>query len=171
MPSSSSIRTPKLQLTAKQPSTGECWIPPKKKIPHVQGQSPSKTVEGTESCLELNPTPTREARRAQTKPCVHQDPENPGFPYPPAFCSSPPWGRGGGCPFPNSLFVSTCVSSNNSFLSVSPLLSPRRDPLSYNGESSLTSLQMSIFSLYPHKAERKERRSFFLFLLRILIPS
>ena len=27
---SSSARTPKLQLTAELPSTGECWIPPKK---------------------------------------------------------------------------------------------------------------------------------------------
>ena len=31
---SSSARTPKLQLTAEQPSTGECWIPPKKDTPH-----------------------------------------------------------------------------------------------------------------------------------------
>ena len=38
--SSSPGRTPKLQLAAEQPSTGECCIPPKKKkkIPHVQGQ-------------------------------------------------------------------------------------------------------------------------------------
>ena len=27
---SSSARTPKLQLAAEQPLTGECWIPPKK---------------------------------------------------------------------------------------------------------------------------------------------
>ena len=30
MHSFSSARTPKLQLTAEQPLTGECWIPPKK---------------------------------------------------------------------------------------------------------------------------------------------
>ena len=30
---SSSVRTPKLQLTAKQLSTGEGWIPPKKDTP------------------------------------------------------------------------------------------------------------------------------------------
>ena len=37
--------TPKLQLIAEQPLTGECWIPPKK-IPHIQGQrkSPNKAV-------------------------------------------------------------------------------------------------------------------------------
>ena len=28
--SSSPMRTPKLQLIAEQPLTGECWIPPKK---------------------------------------------------------------------------------------------------------------------------------------------
>ena len=29
MCSSTPVRTPKLRLTAEQPSTGECWIPPK----------------------------------------------------------------------------------------------------------------------------------------------
>ena len=31
MHSSSPARTPKLQLDIEQPSTGDCWIPPKKK--------------------------------------------------------------------------------------------------------------------------------------------
>ena len=36
---SSPVRTPKSQLAAEQPSTGECWIPGyQKKIPHIQGQ-------------------------------------------------------------------------------------------------------------------------------------
>ena len=34
MCSSSPARTPKLQLTAEQPSTGKCWIPPKKYTPY-----------------------------------------------------------------------------------------------------------------------------------------
>ena len=34
MRSSSPVKTPKLQLTAEQPSTGECWILPKKDNPH-----------------------------------------------------------------------------------------------------------------------------------------
>ena len=38
MHSSSPARTPKLQLAAEQPSTGDCWIPPKKKISYVQGK-------------------------------------------------------------------------------------------------------------------------------------
>ena len=55
------LRTPKLQLIAKQPLTGECWIPPKKKKKktQVQGQrrSPNKTVGGVKSRLESNATP------------------------------------------------------------------------------------------------------------------
>ena len=77
MCSSSPARTPKLQLTAEQPSTGECWIPTKKKkIPHIQGhrRNPSKTVEGAKSYLESNPILARDARRAQTKPCAHRRP-------------------------------------------------------------------------------------------------
>ena len=62
-----------LQNTTRceQPSTGQCWIPPKK-ITHVQGQrrSPSKMVGGAKSCLESNPIPARDTQRAQTKPCV-----------------------------------------------------------------------------------------------------
>jgi len=38
MHSSSSERTPKLQLTAEQSSIGECWIPPKKRYPTTKGK-------------------------------------------------------------------------------------------------------------------------------------
>ena len=38
MCSSSPARTPKLQLTAKQPSSGEWWIPPKKRYPMPKGK-------------------------------------------------------------------------------------------------------------------------------------
>ena len=50
-----------------------------KKIPHVQGQRrcPNKMIGGAKSCLESNPIPSRDIWRAQTKPCVHQDPETP----------------------------------------------------------------------------------------------
>ena len=60
-----------------------CWTtvarrmldPTRKKIPHVQGQrrSPSKIVGRAIIHLESNPIPTRDAQRAQTKPCVHQE--------------------------------------------------------------------------------------------------
>ena len=48
---SSSARTPKLQLTTEQPSTGKHWIPSKKKMPQVQGQrrSPNKMVAAAKS--------------------------------------------------------------------------------------------------------------------------
>ena len=50
-----------------------------KNMPHIQGQSrsPSKMVGRAKLHLELNPIPARDAWRAQTKTCVHQDPETP----------------------------------------------------------------------------------------------
>ena len=50
-----------------------------KKIPHVEGQRrrSNKMVGGAKSHLESNPIPARDARRPQTKLCVHQDPEAP----------------------------------------------------------------------------------------------
>ena len=46
-----------------------------KSIPHVQRQrrSLSKMVGGVKSHLESKPIPSRDARRAQTKPCVHEE--------------------------------------------------------------------------------------------------
>ena len=35
---SSPAKTPKLQLTAEQPLTGECWIPPKKDTPYPRAK-------------------------------------------------------------------------------------------------------------------------------------
>ena len=42
LPSSSPGRSPKLQLGAEQPSTGECWIPPKKDIPRPRAKEKPK---------------------------------------------------------------------------------------------------------------------------------
>ena len=73
--SSSPARTSNLQLTAEQPSTGECWIPQ-----HIQGQrrSLSKMVGRAKSRLESNSIPARDAWRPHTKPSsAHQDPETP----------------------------------------------------------------------------------------------
>ena len=46
------------------------------KTPCVQGQmrNPNKMVGGVKSHLESNLTSARDAQRAQTKPCAHQDP-------------------------------------------------------------------------------------------------
>ena len=86
---SSSVTTPKLQITAEQPSTGGCWVPPKKDIPHPRAKERSpkdlsflgpptkKRVGGEKRHLESNLIPARDAWRAQTKPCAHQDPETP----------------------------------------------------------------------------------------------
>ena len=42
MCSSSPVRTPKLQLIAEKPSTGECWIPPQKDIPGPRAKEKPK---------------------------------------------------------------------------------------------------------------------------------
>ena len=74
--SSTPLRTPKLRLAVEQPSTGECWISPKKTYPHVPGQrrNPNRMAGGAKLRLESNLIPTRVAQRVQTEPCLHQDP-------------------------------------------------------------------------------------------------
>ena len=58
-------RTPKLQLAAEQPSTGECWIPPKKDIPRPRVmEAPQQDGRRGKSHLESNPIPARGAQRA-----------------------------------------------------------------------------------------------------------
>ena len=75
---SSSAKTPKLQLAAEKPSTGECRIPAKKDTPHPRvKEKPQQDDRRVKSHLESNPISARDARRAQTKPYVHQDPETP----------------------------------------------------------------------------------------------
>ena len=64
------------QLSAEQLLTGECWILPKKDTPCPRAKEKiNKMVGGGKSCLESNPIPVRDAQRAQTKPCAHQDPK------------------------------------------------------------------------------------------------
>ena len=49
-----------------------------KMVPYVQGQRRSPARQGgVKSSLESNLIPARDTWRAQTKPCVHQDPGNP----------------------------------------------------------------------------------------------
>ena len=43
----------------------------------LSGESLSPQKEGVKLHLESNPIPARDTQRAQTKPCVHQDPETP----------------------------------------------------------------------------------------------
>ena len=71
---SSSVRTPKLQLTAEQPSTEECWIPPKKDTPCSRAKKKSQQDSRRGNWhLESNRIPARDAQRGQTKPCAHQE--------------------------------------------------------------------------------------------------
>ena len=61
MCTSSSARTPKLQLTAQQPLTGECWIPPKKDMPRPRAKKkPQQDGRRGKPYLESNPIPTRD---------------------------------------------------------------------------------------------------------------
>ena len=64
MHSSSPARTPKLKLAAEQPSTGECWIPPKKRdSPHPKAkEKPQQDGRKAKLCLESNPIPARDAQ-------------------------------------------------------------------------------------------------------------
>ena len=58
-------RTPKLQLAAEQPSTGECWIPQKKDIPHPRVmEAPQQDGRRGKSHLESNPIPARGTQKA-----------------------------------------------------------------------------------------------------------
>ena len=56
MYSSSPARTPKLQLTAEQPSTEECWIPPKKDTPHPRAkEKPQQDARRAEIVFRIKP--------------------------------------------------------------------------------------------------------------------
>ena len=58
MHSFSPVRIPKLQLAAEQPSTGECWIPPKKDAPCQRAkEKPQQDAGGAKFRLESNPYP------------------------------------------------------------------------------------------------------------------
>ena len=87
-----------------------------KKIPHIQGErrTPNKMLGGAQSCLKSNLRPARDAWRAQTQPCMHQD-QRRGTVTPhkrlsqTCVCVSPaeilvgsdlPWDRGSGCSRP-----------------------------------------------------------------------
>ena len=54
--SSSPSRTPILQLAAKQPSTGECWIPPKKDTPNLRArEKPQQDSRKSKITLRTKP--------------------------------------------------------------------------------------------------------------------
>ena len=64
-------------MAAEQPSTGECWIPPKKDTLHPRAkENPQQDGRRGTTALKSNLRPTRDVWRAPTKPCAHQDPRN-----------------------------------------------------------------------------------------------
>ena len=55
-----------------------CWIPPKKDTPRPRAKEKlQQNGRRGKIAFRMKPIPTRDARRAHTKPCAHQDPETP----------------------------------------------------------------------------------------------
>ena len=78
MHSSSPVRTPKLQLSAEQPSTGECWIPPQKDTPHPRTkEKPQQESQRGEAAFRIKPHTCQRHSEGSNKPCAPQDPETP----------------------------------------------------------------------------------------------
>ena len=74
--SSSPVRTPKLQLTAEQPSTGECWIPTKKETPCPRAkEKPQQDGRRGEITFRIKPHTRQRRPEGPHKLCVQQDPE------------------------------------------------------------------------------------------------
>ena len=76
MPSSSPARTPKLQLAAEQPSTGEWWIPPKKDTPCPRAEEePQQDRKGDEIAFRIKMnTHQRCSKGANKTLCAPGDP-------------------------------------------------------------------------------------------------
>ena len=70
-----SVRTPKLQLTAEQPLTEECWIPPKKGVPSPKAKKPQKDNRRSKIMFRIKSHTCQRHLEGSNKTCVHQDPE------------------------------------------------------------------------------------------------
>ena len=78
MHSSSPARTPKLQLAAEQPSTEECWIPPKKDTPRPRAkEKPQKDGKRGEIGIRIKPHTCQRHLEGSNKSCADEDPETP----------------------------------------------------------------------------------------------
>ena len=76
--SSSPVRTPKLQLTAEQPSKGECWVPPKKDTLHSRAkEKPQQDGWKDKITFRIKLHTLQRCLEGSNKPGEHQDPENP----------------------------------------------------------------------------------------------
>ena len=78
MCSFSPVRTPKLQLAAEQPSSRECWIPPKKGTPPPRAKDkPQQDGRRGEIAFRIKPLTSQRRSERSEKPCEQQDPETP----------------------------------------------------------------------------------------------
>ena len=69
---SSPVRTPTLQLAAEQPLTGECWIPPKKHIPHPRSkEKPQQDGRRSEIAFRIKPHTRQRCSEGSNKPCAY----------------------------------------------------------------------------------------------------
>ena len=108
--SSPPARTPELQLTAEQPSTGGCWIPPKRDTPHPRAkEKPQEDGMRGKITFRNKPLTCQRSSEGSNKPCAHQDPETPQrlrqncvwvSPVEIQVSSGLLWGRGSGCSGP-----------------------------------------------------------------------
>ena len=76
MCSSSPVRTPKLQLTGEKPSTGECWIPPKKDTPGPRAkEKPKKDGRRSKIAFRIKPHTHQRCLEGSNKTlCAPEDP-------------------------------------------------------------------------------------------------
>ena len=71
--SSSPVTTPKLQLTAEQPLTGECWIPPKEYTPCPKAKKPQQDDRRGEITFRTKPHTRQRLSHGSNKTCAHQE--------------------------------------------------------------------------------------------------
>ena len=78
MRSSSPARNVKLQLTVEQPLTGECWIPPKKDIPHPRAKAkPQQDGRRGKVAFGIKPHTCQRRSEGSNKTLSRQDPGTP----------------------------------------------------------------------------------------------
>ena len=76
--SNSPAKTPKLQFTAEQLLTGECWIPSKKDTLCPRAREKLQQDGRTGGiAFRIKPHTHQICPEGSNKPCVHQDPETP----------------------------------------------------------------------------------------------
>ena len=73
-----SCENSKKKITAEQPSTGECWIPPNKDTPHPRAkEKPQQDGRRGKITFRIKPHIHQRHLEGSNKPCAHQDPETP----------------------------------------------------------------------------------------------